>query len=442
MMLTQLFIMATGFLDTLMAGRYGTIDLAGVTLANNLMWPAFFLLTGMTMAITPVVAQLRGRGDLLEGGVMVRQALWLTAVAAACLVLVLRSGPALYARVAGLDSAAVAVASEYLCAVSWGVPAVVLYVSLRQVCEGLGKTLPPMLIAGAVVPVNGVLNYAWINGLWGFPELGGAGCGYATAVVFWLELLLMLYFVRQPFFRELQTFVRFSAPDPVRLAELLRVGVPIGLMVFMEVAVFSLLSVAVGRLGTTDLGAHSIVGNINWLTYVLPMGLGGAAGIRVGFFVGADQPAAARASGRTAMWMALGYGIVVSALLVVGRGWLISIYTSDPSVTQLAMGLILFVAVYQILDDMNAVATGSLRGYKDTRMPMIYGLIGFWVVAAPLAVAFGEGLLGFPELGVYGYWLGLTVGICGVATANVLRLLRTGQRLAAAPVAHNHAAAA
>ncbi|MEM1436846.1 MAG: MATE family efflux transporter, partial [Pseudomonadota bacterium] len=428
MMLAQFFIMATGFLDTLMAGRYGAADLGGVQLAGNLMWPIFLLLTGVTMALTPVIAQLRGRGDLQGSGGYVRQGLWLAALASLLMVGLLRSAEPFLRLVGVADEAVVRIAADYLRAASWGVPAVVLYVALRQVCEGLGQTLPGMLIAGAVVPINGVLNYAWIYGKFGFPELGGVGCGHATAVVFWIELSLMVFFVRQPFFRVLGVFSRFEWPRFAPLLELVRVGLPIGFAIFAEMVIFSVISLMISRIGVIDLAAHSIVGNINWLTYVLPMGLGGAASIRVGYFVGAGNLPAARQVCMLALRLALIYGVLVSLLLVLGRQWLVSIYTLDPAVQGIATALILFVAVYQIFDDTNAVAIGALRGYKDTTASMVYGLVGFWVIALPVAVALGEGYLGLPELGVYGYWAGLTLGLCLVAGAACWRLFATSAR--------------
>ncbi|MGI9324282.1 MAG: MATE family efflux transporter [Pseudomonadales bacterium] len=424
MMATQFFIMATGFLDTVMAGRYGAADLAGVHIAGNVMWPLFLLLTGVTMALTPIVSQLRGADQLHHAATRVRQGLWLSAGTSLLLVLAIRNTDAFYEFV-GLDAEVIRVATGYLQAVSWGIPAVVIYVTLRQVCEGLGNTVPPMIIAGSVLPVNAVLNYGLIYGRWGLPELGGVGCGYATAVVFWLELLMMLYFVRRPFFKRLGVFDRFERPRMQSITSIVRLGAPIGFSIFLEMAVFSVISLLIGRIGVVELAAHSVVGNINWLTYVLPMGLGAAAGIRVGYFVGRDDLGAARHAAAIAMRLAFIYGVLVSVLLVLFRAELVSLYTKDAAVIPTALALIVFVAIYQIVDDANAVAIGALRGYKDTQAPMYYGLIGFWIIALPLGVALAYGWLGWQPLGVYGYWSGLAVGLFLVAMASSLRLWRT-----------------
>jgi MATE family multidrug resistance protein len=424
MMATQFFIMATGFLDTVMAGRYSAVDLAGVAMGSNVLWPVFMLLTGITMALTPIVSQLRGSGSGRAAGTRIRQGLWITVLTSTVIVVVILNAEHLF-RAIDLDEAVIVVAVGYLDAIAWGVPPVVVYVALRHTSEGLGKTMPPMLIAGAVLPINAFLNYAFIYGNFGFPELGGAGCGWATAIVFWLELGLMILVVRLPFFRATRVWEVFEWPNRIEIARLLKVGVPIGLSVFLEMAVYSVITFMIGRIGVVEVAAHSIAGNLNWLTYVLPMSLGAAASIRVGYFVGAQELGSARHVAGVAFRVSIGYAVVMSMLLVAFRMFLVSIYTNDPQVLEIAANLMLFIAVYQIVDDTLATTVGALRGYKDTKVPMIFSLIGFWLIALPLGtvMAFGSGAM--EPLGVYGYWTGLTIGLFLVAVAMIVRLWRT-----------------
>ncbi len=427
MITTQLFIMATGFLDTAMAGQYGAVDLAGVALAGNVLWPLLLLLTGITMALTPIVAQIRGGGDVSLSGVRIRQGLWITVATSVLLVVALNNCRWLFVLFE-IDADVTRIALDYLAAVSFGIPPVMAYVALRHTSEGLGHTLPPMVIAGSVLPLNAFLNYALIFGEFGFPELGGVGCGYATAVVFWLELLLMLFVVRRPFFRKTLAFARFSGPDFREIRKILKVGVPIGLTAFVEMAVFAFIGFLIGRIGVIELAAHSIAGNLNWLTYVIPATLGSAAAIRVGYFVGRNDLDAARTSAFTAYRFSIGYALVVSVMLVTLRHTLVQAYSSELPVLEMAAALLIFIAVYQIVDDTQAVASGALRGYKDTRMPMIYGFVGYWIIALPLGgwlSFYGWASLNVSPMGVYGFWTGLTIGLALVAIAMGLRLKRT-----------------
>ncbi len=422
MVLTQLFIMATGFLDTAMAGHYAAVDLAGVSLGGNVLWPAFLLLTGLTMALTPIASQLRGAGNIEAVGHQIRQGLWICLVTSSLLVLVMQNAAPLYAA-AGVDPEAARIAVEYLAAVSWGVPPVVFYVALRHVCEGLGHTRPPMLIAASILPLNAALNYALIYGEFGLPEMGGVGCGWATAVVFWVELALMLIVIRLPFFKKTGFFETFERPRFSTILSISKIGAPIGFTTFLEMAVFSIVALLIARIGVNELAGHSIAGNINWLTYVIPMSLGAAASIRVGFHVGADNLDAARSTSATVYKFCIGYALTVSVLLVALRYYLISVYTTDPAVIEIAAMLLLFIAVYQLVDDSQAVTIGALRGYKDTRVPMYFGLVGYWCIALPVGYALSTEQIA-PGLapGVYGYWTGLTFGLTIVAVGVGLRL--------------------
>jgi len=422
MVLTQLFIMATGFLDTAMAGHYSAVDLAGVSLGGNILWPSFLLLTGVTMALSPITAQMRGANQVTATGHQIRQGMWICLFTSTALTAVILNAAPIFA-LAGVNQAAAGVAVAYLDAVAWGVPPVVFYVALRHTSEGLGQTRPPMLIAASVLPLNALLNYAFIYGEFGFPELGGEGCGWATAIVFWAELGLMLLVLRLPYFKRTGFMSIFEGPNLKTIASVAKIGGPIGITVFLEMAVFSVIGFLIARIGVIEVAANSIAGNLNWLTYVIPMSLGSAAAIRVGFHVGARNLAAARVTSATVYKFSLAYALVVSVLLVALRYLLISIYTTDPAVIELAATLLLFIAVYQLVDDSQAVTIGALRGYKDTRVPMYFGLVGYWFIALPLGYALAEGLL-LPGLapGVYGYWSGMTIGLAIVAVCVGLRL--------------------
>ena len=425
MITTQLFIMATGFLDTAMAGQYNAVDLAAVALAGNVMWPLFMLTSGITMALTPIVAQMVGAKETEHSGVRIRQGLWIALASSALLVICLNHTEWLFVW-AGIDAEVTRIAQDYLAAVSWGIPPVMLYVALRNTSEGLGHTIPPMVIAGSVLPLNAALNYGLIYGEFGLSELGGVGCGYATAIVFWTELLLMMFVVRRPFFRATGAFSKFSGPKLSEIWRIVQVGLPIGLTMFVEMAVFAVIGFLIGRIGVVELAAHSIAGNLNWLTYVIPSTLGAAAGIRVGFYVGSGNFAGARLAAATAYRFALSYAIVVSVLLILLRHVLVQAYSQDPAVLEMAATLLIFIAVYQIVDDTQAVAGGTLRGYKDTRMPMVYGLVGYWLIALPLGYVLAfQGLGPLEPSGVYGFWGAMTFGLALVAVAITTRLYRT-----------------
>ena len=423
---TQFFIMAMGFLDTAMAGHYDSTHLAGVALGSNVLWPVFMLLTGCTMSVTPIVAQLVGGGRTRRVGLVLRQGLLVGMFASVLAILIVVNAEPVFALF-NVDNAAADIGARYLNAAAFGLPAVMCYIVLRYGSEGLGHTVGPMVIAGIVLVLNAILNYAFIYGRLGAPELGGEGCGWATAIVMWFELLAMIVLARFRYFRATGLWRRLEWPDFREIKHILKIGVPIGLSSFVGMALFAIIGFCVGSLGVIPLAAHSIAGHISWATIVIPMSLGSAAGIRIGFYVGAGEFSRAVRVARVAVAISLIYAVTVSVVLVLLRHYAASVYSNDAEVIGLASSLILIIAIYQVFDDTQATMAGALRGYKDTRAPMVYSLLGYWVLALPLGAVLGFGLPGFPNLGVFGFWVALSVGIAAIAVAVGVRLFRTGR---------------
>ena len=425
MIATQFFIMGMGFVDTAMSGQYSSLDLAGVAMGGVILWPLFMLFAGVLTALTPMVSQHVGGGRRLAVGALIQQGIWVAMIFGVILFLLVRiSEPLLI--LFDVAPEAVSIAMAYLKAASWGCPAVMLYVTLRYACEGLGQTLLPMLIAGTTLPINAGLNYVLIYGLFGAPELGGEGCGWATAITMWFELGVMLLVIRRPWLRNTGLFERVLKPKLATIKSILQVGLPIGMTMFLEMTVFSLVSLLVGSIGIAAIGANTIGGNLNWFVFVIPMALGSAASIRVGYHVGAKDYALAAKVARLSVLISATYAFLASLVLVLGREVLPRIYTSDSAVLALTAEVLLIVAAYQFFDCTQATMIGALRGYKDTQYPMIISIIGYWLIALPVGTILGWGLLGW-NLGVLGFWIGLGCGVGFVALFAIVRLYRTSR---------------
>ena len=426
-MVTQACVMGMGGLDTLMTGRYGAVDLAGVALAGTLLWPVFMFMTGLTMAVMPIVSQLTGDRKTEECGDIIRHGVWVAFFCSLVTILIVRYTAAPLLALRGADPAVAKVAVGYLEAVSWGMPGVMIYIVLRQSSEGLGHTVLPMLIAFSALLLNAPLNYLFIYGAFGLPELGGVGCGWATTLVMWFELGLVVFVVRRPFFRA-TGFLGGSWRLRWRtVRRIVNLGVPIGATIFLEMAVFAAITFLIAGLSISAQAGHAIASHVGWATYVIPMSLGSAAAIRVGFQVGAGNMAGARRVAATALQLSLVYAVLVSAFVVGLRFQLAGLYTTDAQVVAIAANLLIFIALYQLFDDANATMAGALRGYKDTRVPMVISLVGYWLIALPLGIVLALGWLGLPAIDVYGYWSGPTFGLFLVALCVGVRLYQTSR---------------
>jgi MATE family multidrug resistance protein len=425
-LVAQLAVMAYGVIDTLMAGRYGTDDLAAVGIGASIYFSVFVGLMGVLLAVTPSVAQLLGAGRHAEIGEEVRQGMWLTLALAFVSVLVFRYPEPLLA----LSQAPPVLADKvrsYLAVAAWGAPAGLAFrlfasyttaVSLPRVMMGLN-----LLGLGLKLP----LNWMFIFGHWGAPELGATGCALSTALVNWLVCLLAwLLCAFAADYRPHRVFARWSWPRWREQGRLLALGVPIGGSFLVDVTAFTFMALFVARLGAVNSAAHQIAANVAAVMYMLPLSVGSAVGVLVGQAIGARELARARSTGIMGIALGLGLAVASATMLATGAPAVAAFYSTDVNVRAIAAGLLVLVAGYHLFDALQAVTINALRGYKRAVIPLVVNVVGLWLVG--LAGGYAIGLtdtLRLPAfglatpMGVRGFWIAAMTGMA-VASGCIL----------------------
>lgn len=414
MILAQVTQMGMGVADTIMAGQVSAVDLAGVALGGNLYWPFILLLSGVIMSLTPSVSQLHGAGREAEAGEVARQAMWIAGSGGVLLIGFLNNVEPVY-RWLAVDARAIPVSVGYLQALSLGVLPALGYFLLRFLCEGMSWTVPAMWVAAGSLALKIPLNYLFIYGALGVQGMGGVGCGWASVVVLNGQFLVMAFLVSRSRIRVTGVFSRFSPPNRAEIIRLIRLGLPIGITNFMEISLFSVITLMIGRLGAESVAAHMIASNVGGMTFMVPLALGMAVSIRVGFNVGAGDLAGARRSGWVAIGLSLVFALFAAVLVYAFRWQIAGLYSSEVAVISVAADLLIFVALYQFFDDAQVTAVGALRGFKDTRATMWVAMASYWGVGLPVGAALGFGVVAVAGFdGVRGFWIGLIAGL-GVA---------------------------
>lgn len=427
-MIAQLANTAMGFVDTVMAGRVSPRDLAAVALGNSLWVPVFLLMTGILLATTPKVAQRFGGGLHGEIGPLVRQALWLALLVGCGAGLALWNAQSVLHWMK-VDPLLIEPSMGYLRAVACGFPAVALYHVLRCYSDGLGHTRPSMMLGLVGLLLNIPLNYIFIYGKLGVPAMGGVGCGWATALVMWAMLLGMLWWVTwAPYYQASQVFRRFDWPDWTLIKRLLSVGVPIGVAVFAEASIFSVIALLIGGLGASVVAGHQIALNFSSMVFMIPYALGMAVTVRVGQALGRGQPREARFAAGVGMGVALAYACLSASAMLLTREHIARLYTPDSSVIVIATGLIIYSALFQFSDAIQVTAAGALRGYQDTRATMLMTLFAYWGIGLPVGYSLGLTDLWGEASGPRGLWQGLIVGLTCAALMLGIRLQRSAKR--------------
>ncbi|WP_299733421.1 MATE family efflux transporter [uncultured Endozoicomonas sp.] len=426
----QLATTGMSFVDTSMAGQYSAVDLAAIALGSSIWVPVYLLVRGILMALTPTVAHMYGAGRTGEVASQVRQGLWIALLMSLLsLGFIFKSDAILQWLEVEPEMAGVTL--EYLKALAWGIPAICLFQVLACYCEGLGRTKPGMVFSFIALALNIPLNYVLIYGKFGFPELGGVGCGYATAVCFWAMFLMMaVYTLFSRQHRKMGIFEQWELPKLCVIANLMKLGVPIGLAIFFEASIFSVVALLIGKLGAIVVAGHQIALNFTSLAFMLPLSLSMGLTIRVGQALGAGKQEQAAYSSYAGIVTTLATATISASVMLFMPGLVTSIYTQNAEVATLAAQLLIYAAVFQYADGIQIAANGALRGFKDTRVPMAIVLFACWIVALPLGYVLGLTDWVVEPMGPHGLWIGLVIALTVGALLLAIRLRQIIQRSA------------
>lgn len=427
LVLTNLAQIALTTTDVIVLGRLGAEALAAGTLGSNLYFAILIFAIGLTNATAPMMARAFGARRRVVRDVRrtFRQGLWTAVLIALPSWLLLWHTEAIL-RLLGQDARLAADAQTFMRGLQWGFLPFLGFIVLRSFVSALERPLWALVITAAGIAFNAAANVVLVFGHLGLPALGIAGSGIATTLSnAFLFLGLALVVARHRRFRRFHLFGRWWRPDGARLREVWRLGLPIGAGLAFEVTVFTAAAFLMGLIGTAALAAHSIAIQIAAASFMVPMGLGQAATVRVGRAFGARDAAGAARAGWIAFALGVAFMAAMSIVMVATPRLLIAAFIdvdspANAAVVEAAVVFLMCAAVFQIADGAQAVGAGMLRGLHDTRVPMLYAAAGYWGIGLPLSV-----LLGFPVgLGGLGIWIGLAAGLIVVAVAMMLRWIR------------------
>jgi MATE family multidrug resistance protein len=415
----QIALIATGFVDTIMAGHISPLALGAIAVGANLWVPVYLFGVGLMMAVSSMVSHYYGAGQYASIRDLVKQSLLVSAVLGMLGLYAVRHLSVLLNWI-GIDAGIVPVATDYLFAVSWGIPAVCGYLALRFVSEGIGYTRPMMIIQVAGLLFNILLNYVFMFGKLGVTAMGAVGAGWATAAVMWINLfMLVVYILGHHRYAEIWQAEKVSI-DWQRTREMIRLGLPIALTLVNEIGMFSAVGLLMGSLGVIEVAAHQIAINFAGMMFMIPLGISAATTIRVGHALGEQRPLDARFRGLAGISLAGMCMFVTASIMLLIPDMITSIYSNDAAVTEMAVGLLFMAAIFQLSDGIQVSAAGALRGVKDTLFPLLVSVVAYWFVGLPFSYYLGIS----QQFGPQGLWVGLVASLTLAALWMVWRFLQ------------------
>ncbi|MBR3881281.1 MAG: MATE family efflux transporter [Mailhella sp.] len=417
--LGQIAQIAMSFVDTVVAGQSSAVDMAAVAVATSFWIPGIMFGQGLIMALTPLVAQSLGAGDRSQCAHFLRQGLWLAALISLLLMGLFWGIASTLPQWGTMDAIMARKTSEYLFAVLWGVPALMIFCVQRCFLEGHGQTRPGMVAGFIGLALNIPLNIIFVFGKFGLPAMGAAGCGLATAILFCFMAASLVFFVR----RVDRRVLRLESPRAAVLKRVTRIGLPGAFAMLNECAAFALIALLVAPLGVVSVAGNQIAMNVSAFLWMCPFSIGSASTIRVGTLLGAGDVAGATRARRTALSMTLAMACLLAVLIYFVRFHVAALYNDDAAVIQMAGLLLICEVFYQFPDGIQTNTLCALRGWNDTRAIFLISFVAYWVISLPLGWILCMTDLLWPEpLGVLGFWIGLNFGLSMAGLLYILRV--------------------
>ncbi|MDF2789098.1 MAG: multidrug transporter MatE [Neobacillus sp.] len=424
-LITQLGMFSMVFFNNIMSGKYSSSDLAAVAIGSSIWSPIFTGISGILLAVSPIAAQRFGEKRSREVASVVRHGLYISVIITIIVIMlgVFFLNPLLDKM--NLPSDVQETAFDYLVGLSYGILPLFIFNVLRSFIYSLGKTRVVMYILLLSLPINFFLNFVLIFGYWGFPELGGAGAGYATSITEWVITGMTVFIVKtqQPYssFAVFENLRKFSLAE---CKEILKIGVPMGLSTFFETSMFAVVTILLSKFNVTTIAAYQSALNIVSFLYMIPISISMAQTVLVSYEVGARRYKDAKNYSWLGIYLAIVIALITGVLVVLFRYQVAGFYSNETEVINLTAHFLIFALFFQISDAIQVTAQAALRGYKDVNLAFVMTLIAYWLICLPV----GYVLANFTGLGATGYWLGLTAGLLAAGIALSWRLIYIQKR--------------
>ena len=432
-MLTQLGASLVGLFDSIMVGHYATVDLAAVSFSNALFFTIMVFAMGALMGLTPLVGIEVGKmsdetehfkiqsriTSLFQNGA-------LFTILLSIFTLFLLGGCIPFLHCFGQDPAVVEVARPYYTLIVLSIIPFLFFTFFKQFLEGLGNTSVAMVITLAMNALNILLNWLFIYGNWGCPELGATGAGIGSLVA--RIGMPICFFAAMYFRREWKGYIRSIRTRAFRLStiqELSKIGFPIGIQTLMETIAFTAAFVFIGWISKEALAAHQIANQICDMTFMVILGIGSATTIRVSHQLGANNLHGVRMASHASIHLVLVINAIGAALMIGLRHQIPLLFTEDQEVIAIASKLVVLAGMLQLADGLQVVAASMLRGITDVKVPMIIAVISYTIICISVGLT-----LAFPMgMGAEGIWIGFVIGLSTAAVCLHLRFHKQFKKL-------------
>lgn len=403
----QLVMCLAGLADIMMAGQYNLKDLTAVALGYSIWIPVNVFLIGLLSPVTALLSELRGKGKVLDISEIASHAAFIGVVMGALAFFVLLNSKFIIILL-GVEPSTEEIALGYVQAIALGMPFIAINQVIRSYLQSSGKTRVDMLIQLLCLLFNVPFNYILINGLWGFPQLGGIGCGYATSFIMLLGVILSCLYI---FITERndsrRVIIQLIPTNSGLLKDIIKLGLPYGVSLFCQFMAFSMISFLLSSLGENTISGHQIAFNVSTIPFALSASLGMATMIKVSYHLGKKEINHAQYIGKVGIALTTITSLIIAMLIYLTSRYIAPLYNDDLQVILIAVVLLKYVPIYHVGTSFQVVITSVLRSYRDTFTPMWISVFSLWFIALPLGYSLSMTNWLIEPIGAKGFWIAL-----------------------------------
>jgi MATE family multidrug resistance protein len=415
----QIGIVLMGVADVVMIGNINATNLAAAGLANSVYFLVSIIGIGTLSAVSPIVAKAKGAGHTNETALLFRQSIW-ASLALSLFIIIVLSILTINLEWFGQSDEVTVLTKSYLHILNAGTIFMLLFTGIKQYSDGLSITKPSAIITLIGLGLNVFLNWVLIYGKFGLPRLELDGAGYATSFTRLVMALAMFTYILRGSIYKPWLKIKEQIGGLRLFKDIFRIGLPSGMQYFFEVGAFASAAIMIGWFSKEQLAAHQIAINLASVTYMVATGLSAGGSIAVGDAWGRRNKKDLIMSGKAALVMSVLFMGSTALLFAVFNTFFVGLYIDDVLVGGMAANLLLIAALFQLSDGVQCVSLGILRGINDTKMPTVFTVIAYWVVGIPIGWLLAKHF----DLGLYGIWFGLSLGLTFSAVVLSIRFIK------------------
>ncbi len=415
----QIGIVLMGVADVVMIGNINATNLAAAGLANSVYFLVSIIGIGTLSAVSPIVAKAKGAGHTNETALLFRQSIWASLALSLFIVIVLFI-LTINLEWFGQSEEVTVLTKSYLHILNAGTIFMLSFIGIKQYSDGLSITKPSAIITLIGLGLNVFLNWVLIYGKFGLPRLELEGAGYATSFTRLVMALAMLTYILKGSIYKPWLKIKEQIGGLRLFKDIFRIGLPSGMQYFFEVGAFASAAIMIGWFSKEQLAAHQIAINLASVTYMVATGLSAGGSIAVGDAWGRKNKKDLIMSGKAALVMSVLFMGSTSLLFAMFNTFFVGLYIDDVLVGGMAANLLLIAALFQLSDGVQCVSLGILRGINDTKLPTVFTVIAYWVIGIPSGWLMAK----YFDLGLYGIWFGLSLGLTFSAIVLSIRFIK------------------